>query len=503
MRTSRKTRLWKTALKAVVFLVAVLLTLAVLAGALLSFLGRREWAAVKRDLMAKGERLSLAEFQSPPIPDAQNFFGDPLWQELEELTDAEVEQEGIRFKIKQVCLPEGQRQLDALSRPLIPEERQALGNEFPDLPIPENARVADLVGKAFRPKKPLSDEDRKRNAAFVLAVLRPIDPLLQRLEELAERPGARFPLENPADNGAVSLVRTNYFMGYAQILKARIWAELTLGKNEAASRNAVTLLRLPETLGDPPLYIYVLVRLALEEMALSSVGDGLKAQVWSGRELAEIERFLSRIQLPAALALGLRGERAFGNQMLEQFHEPHGDLSPMEQAWSTPSARVFLAIFEAGDTAARNRHFQEVIEALDRAPEQGVSGKSFARYQENLKTLKMSAWQRFRYPITSQIMPDFVNPIRRAVELQDVAAQARIVCGLERYRLKNGAYPDALEALVPEFLPAIPRDVATLQAPRYVREGEAFRLWTPGWDAQDNGGGGDDVVWGKIGGRSP
>jgi hypothetical protein len=498
MSSTGKSRWWRTAFKATVFLVAALLTLVVLAAAVLSFLGRREWAAVKRELVAKGERLSLAEFQLPPLPDAQNFFGDPMWQELEDLTDVEVEEEGVRLKTKQIRLPEGQRQLDALSRPLTPEERQALVEEFPGRPIPENARVTNLIRKAFKPEKALSAEERRQNAAFVLAVLRPIDPLLQRLEELARRPGARFPLGTPAENVAVSIGRTNYFLRYAQILQARMWAELELGQNEAAFRDALTLLRLPETLGDSPLYIYVLIRIALEELALKSVCDGLYARVWSDRELAELERALARMNLPAALAQGLRGERAFGNQMLEQVHEPNGNLSPVQQAWSTPSARVFLAIFEAGDTAARNRHFQELIEGLDRAPEQGLSGKTLAWCRENLENLKKSAWQRLRYPMTSQIMPDLVNPIRNAAELQDVATQARIVCALERYRLKNGTYPPDLGDLVPELLPAIPVDVATLQTPRYVREGEGFRLWTPGWDGEDGGGKGNDVLWGKT-----
>ena len=70
---------------------------------------------------------------------------------------------------------------------------------------------------------------------------------------------------------------------------------------------------------------------------------------------------------------------------------------------------------------------------------------------------------------------------------------------LERYRLKHGAAPAALAALVPEFLPAVPLDPYDLRPLRYrVLADGTPHVWSIGWDGSDNGGAAS--VWGRRSG---
>ncbi|MFG0285646.1 MAG: hypothetical protein ACF8R7_14605 [Phycisphaerales bacterium JB039] len=71
---------------------------------------------------------------------------------------------------------------------------------------------------------------------------------------------------------------------------------------------------------------------------------------------------------------------------------------------------------------------------------------------------------------------------------------ARIALALEVYRAAEGAYPDGLDALAPQILPALPADPFT-QAPFGYRRleapdehGRAYLLWSAGADGADNGG---------------
>ncbi|MES2572706.1 MAG: hypothetical protein V4710_21970, partial [Verrucomicrobiota bacterium] len=58
-------------------------------------------------------------------------------------------------------------------------------------------------------------------------------------------------------------------------------------------------------------------------------------------------------------------------------------------------------------------------------------------------------------------------------------AQTQIACALERFRLAKNAYPLRLEALVPEFLHAIPLDVIDGAPMRYHRTANgSFELWS-------------------------
>lgn len=84
---------------------------------------------------------------------------------------------------------------------------------------------------------------------------------------------------------------------------------------------------------------------------------------------------------------------------------------------------------------------------------------------------------------------------------------AIVVCALMRYELAHGQYPQALEALVPEYLDAIPLDPFTNLPLRYIRheDGKHFLLYGLGEDQEDDNGepvdqDGDnwetaDIVW--------
>lgn len=490
----KKSRWWKTALKALVFLVVCLVTLAVLFAATLSFMGRREWARVKADLTARGERLSLTEMQPPPIPEAQNFFGDPMWAELTDLVDVEVEADGLKMTQKQIRLPDGQRQLDGLHRPLTAEERAALRAAFPKMKVSENANPLRLIGEAYDEGRQLDPAGQRQRAEFIMAILPACEPVLSRLDKLGERPGAWLPLSSQ-DLVVSASSQVNYLMRYGQLLAARSWAELVQGRNAEASRDVVTCLRLPEALANSPLYLFLLMRVATASQAIDTVREGLAFQSWSDRELAEIDRALMVMNYPAAMAQAVRGERGFGNQMFERIYQKKGE-TPAEKAWSSQEISPYLWIFGAGDDARRNMLFQTVIDALDRVPGEGLGARSFATFQAEHTALRSSAWNFLRFRITALTFPDFTNVAGRAALLQDRIIQTRIAVALERYRLRHGAYPDSLAALVPEFLPAVPVDVATLLPPKYTREPSGgFSLQSPGWDALD--GGKDDVVWGK------
>jgi hypothetical protein len=80
-------------------------------------------------------------------------------------------------------------------------------------------------------------------------------------------------------------------------------------------------------------------------------------------------------------------------------------------------------------------------------------------------------------------------------------AATEAVAALERYRLREGAFPEALAGLTPELLPEPPIDPWTDQPLRYRREGDSYVLYSVGPDGVDDGGrmdpktGGPDIVY--------
>jgi hypothetical protein len=70
---------------------------------------------------------------------------------------------------------------------------------------------------------------------------------------------------------------------------------------------------------------------------------------------------------------------------------------------------------------------------------------------------------------------------------------------LERYRVAHSAYPEILDALVPQYLDKIPLDLIGGQPLHYRRTNEGkFLLYSIGWNEKDDGGkpgSDDDWVW--------
>ena len=92
-----------------------------------------------------------------------------------------------------------------------------------------------------------------------------------------------------------------------------------------------------------------------------------------------------------------------------------------------------------------------------------------------------------------------------AVTVHIVSARvesAKFAIALRLYCMKHGAYPDSLDALVPEFLDKLPLDPFSGKPYVYRRDGSGFVVYSVGHNGVDDGGvevTGDrdkgDIVW--------
>jgi len=81
----------------------------------------------------------------------------------------------------------------------------------------------------------------------------------------------------------------------------------------------------------------------------------------------------------------------------------------------------------------------------------------------------------------------------------DVMHEARLQLligelGLQCYNLEKAEYPDGLEDLVPDYLPAVPMDPFSGAPFVYDRAESPYRLYSVGPDGRDEGGRWDTVV---------
>ncbi len=94
------------------------------------------------------------------------------------------------------------------------------------------------------------------------------------------------------------------------------------------------------------------------------------------------------------------------------------------------------------------------------------------------------------YDMLSKILlPALTRVAEKSARAQSSVDLARVACALERYRLANGQFPEALAALAPKFIDKLPHDVINGQPLKYRRTDDGqFVLYSVGWNETDDGG---------------
>jgi len=88
---------------------------------------------------------------------------------------------------------------------------------------------------------------------------------------------------------------------------------------------------------------------------------------------------------------------------------------------------------------------------------------------------------RMLFPATARAQQKFAYA-------QTSVDEAAVACAIERYRMKNAHLPDSLDAMAPQFIKAIPRDVISGEPLKYRRADSGYVLYSVGWNEKDDGG---------------
>lgn len=469
------------------FCLSVLLPLTLALGVYL--LGQKHWQDIQKELAAKGESIVIADFAPTPIADEENFFSDPAWQELIDLKTAP---DGFSQEPR---LPAEERQLDKLLPPLTEKELNEVKTRWPEFsPSAKPTRASLLTKMSLDIPRPATLQEQQELTNYQMTILRPVGPLLDKLEKLGRRNGSQFPIRYE-EGFFAAMPHMVYLLKFSQLASTRAQAQITLDQNEAAFADILLTLRLAETEKSEITLISWMVRNAIIQLALKSIYAGLEKHAWSNDQLTKFEQKLSGYTLMEDYLFTIRGERATFNQYASilpprsDFYEIVCKLPDNTLPKDPPSIIKYALTIavKAGwsyDQADYNRRIQKWIEELKLAQINGFPTPTLRNFDPH------DAFLRIVRPLApSHYEHSIFETETKAIENQARVNQARIACALERYWLKNGSYPEALAELSPVFLPQIPVDVIDNQAMRYRRETpEKYLLYSIGLNRVDDGG---------------
>jgi len=431
----------------------VLIVLAAVYGLLYFAAGKRLQEALREtDQLDPGWRLEEILAQRPPISDEDNSAVQTM----------------TVHKLLPPRWPAWEYANSTPTRPRAAEEEnrlEELKESFRDLGPPDRLSEAQL--QALR--------DELQRAA----------PAVAEARKLATLPRGRHPLVYKKEDLSILLTTVQVPRQSVHLLHYDALLRAAEGDVEGALLSATAALNAGRSLGDEPMFIPQLVRLACRAIAIRSIERALAQGQTPGVKLAALQRVLEEEEAEPLLLIALRGERADVDGMLEAVQR--GEIK-MEYLWplaleglspNVPWETVQLYVPGAvkNSRAAYLRYVNQLVEIARLPVEQQA-----VRIQEVEALLP-------KQPLIVRVLGPTMGKVARATRRGHADLRcAATALAVEQYRLEHGRWPETLTALGPTYLRAVPVDPFDGAPLRFRHDKEGVVVYSVGPDDQDDGG---------------
>jgi hypothetical protein len=346
-------------------------------------------------------------------------------------------------------------------------------------------------------------------AADVLLALCKFDPVIEKLREASKLPYSRFPLDYTNENpGMILLPHPAALKRYGQYLQLRAIAELQNGQSEKALDDVKLMLYLTDSIRTEPFLISHLVRIAILQIMLQPVWEGLAEHQWSDEQLVSLDAELAKLDFLADYKLSMRGEMGLQGgdiDYLRQHPYQIQNFAGMSGGEDENRAEPVLPGNFAGRLLPAGWFYQNQFRCARMMVEfyipladvdQETVSPSAVRHADEV--LRAETKKTTPYNILEKMLfPSLGNAVKKFAYAQTSVDLARTAIALERYRLAHGEYPESLNALAPQFINKLPHDIIGGQPLHYRRDppspssgaaGGQFVLYSVGWNETDDGG---------------
>lgn len=444
--------------------------------------GARAWAKTKAEWEAKGETFDFNKFIPPPIPDDQNLAAIPL------------------FKLERRLDPETHK----LTDPMPVNLREAMrewhpGHQLPPLGHWMNGRLPDF--EEMRKKIATSYQEAfsgQQPPNGALAQFEALYPFMADLRAAAAvHPDCRFNFDYlvmPPFFRPVTLLMDTLTL--SKIFTAHALLSLENHQSDLALADLKTIQKLQMGVRRDPTLIAGLVDVAMTGVSGVVIYEGLAVHAWNDTQLAEIQHLLGSIDFLSEYQFSIRGETTELISTLDYVKEKNRSILKMItgvgmlDAQSNWEANYIFARGWLDQAKSQSADFHMQSVRATNPAKHRVFPETTRQVNDKLDSLRNS-WCAFEpwnvlFVVNASALKD---ALMKFAQIQVLVDETRIACGLERYRLTHGAYPDSLNALTPAYISALPHDILNGEPYHYrIQSDGTFLLYSVGWNQKDDGG---------------
>lgn len=470
MPTSRR---WRLAIFIVVFFVAIFWLFA------FSYhrLAKSNFEAYAAELAARGESLEVDALRPPPIENPED----------------DVAAAPVFAGLLDRCLadPESETEDDPIWGELGPGA--VPGFSTTNVQRPDN-RVRYLTNPAL--SHGFDSHDEAAAARAYLAHGEAHADVLNEIREALVRPRADF--KAPYGDFTAIFPGLNNFTGTGKFLHNHGQSALFLGQTDLARSDVIAMLRLSRHVGSQATLIHLLIGIAVHDLAISLIQEGLGKGDWSEADLLAFEGELKSDWIEEAFLSAVRMERA--SAIVSPEPDP-GETDSFAEPLPT-WIRILHCIpdlrkgWQYDNTEHHCRSLQEAVLEDDKGVRMTSRLATPLRDIPEMSAAGSDPRDRFSYLVETYRhgfaeagFAPFTGMRMKALRSRVFRDHARIAVALVLHRNRHGQYPTNLEALsFPEEAP-LPLDPFTGSGYLYRPLNEAdYLLYSPGPDSRDDGG---------------
>ena len=436
--------------------------------------GKSAWENFKKEWEAKGEVFDYKQNIPKPIPAEKNFAHIPLLKQLHEnkwnkdLTES---------------TPIDQKKFDQAQSLLKIE-----GESRPDVNGWQTGQPVDLAAwqKFFREQKNWPHPEKAgKPATDILQALGKFEATMTELIQAAkERPLCRYDIKYEAHFAAL-LPHLGPLRNFVKSFTLRALAHQANDDPEAALADIRMCLFLAESIRDEPFLISQLVRIASLQIALQPVWEGLKEEKWNAEQMADIEKYLAKIDLLNGYHISILGERDFANLAIDRMRDdPKLGAALFGDDVDSPAHRFIPdGWLNQNQKRLNEMHVnfsQRIVDPKARRIHPDIA-VAFNKELDARTKRKLSIFDVF----SGMLLPAIDKVAIKIGFAQAAVDHARIAFYLELHRLEHKKYPAELA----DLKAPLPNDPYTGKPYIYKLDPkDRYQLHGVGWNQKDDGG---------------
>jgi hypothetical protein len=365
--------------------------------------------------------------------------------------------------------------------------------EFPTIRVPQAPPEADpklqALAKGFRELEPQQQLNDEESAALRSEMMRAAAALTEA-RKLAALSEGRYPIVYSPDCVSTLLPHVQKTREIAGLLSRDAQLRVQDKDTDGALTSCGAALNAGRSLGDEPVLISQLVRTACRHVVTGQAERVLAQGQPSDAALKEFQQLLEKEDRDPLLLIGVRGERAGYDRMMENVAAGKIKTSPRDlmrffcgtladsRLLIDEELRLWTPGFMAIQRTAMLRYLDRAVELARLPPEQ--RHEPLQRLGESLRGQFVLV--RTLAPVVAK--GSDADQRSHAQLLSTIAAIAA-----ERYRLAKSQWPDSLDALqAAGFLREVPNDPYDGKPLRWRRLDDGLVIYSVGPDGEDNGG---------------